>query len=151
MTVNTQVLIDSLPQGKLTAENYRIAESPVPEIGDGEVLVQTTAFAITAGTRAGLQGSAGYAGAPTTGVVMNGTGVGVVVESHAADFTAGDRVLGPTGWQATSALQYYGHAVSHATFPQKHFYFRLYIYISLFSFFALVLLYVGVTLARRCL
>ena len=56
MTVNTQVLIDSLPQGKLTADNYRIAESPVPEIGDGEVLVQTTAFAITAGTRAGLQG-----------------------------------------------------------------------------------------------
>ncbi len=103
MTVNTQVLIDSLPQGKLTADNYRIAEGPVPEIGDGEVLVQTTAFAITAGTRAGLQGSAGYAGAPTTGVVMNGTGVGVVVDSRAAEFTGGDRVLGPTGWQAYSA------------------------------------------------
>lgn len=102
MTVNTQVLIDSLPQGKLTADNYRIAESPVPEIGDGEVLVQTTAFAITAGTRAGLQGSAGYAGAPTTGVVMNGTGVGVVAASRAADFAEGDRVLGPTGWQAYS-------------------------------------------------
>jgi NADPH-dependent curcumin reductase CurA len=102
MTVNTQVLIDSLPQGKLTADNYRIAESPVPEIGDGEVLVQTTAFAITAGTRAGLQGSASYAGAPQTGVVMNGTGVGEVTESRSEDFAAGDRVLGPTGWQAYS-------------------------------------------------
>jgi NADPH-dependent curcumin reductase CurA len=103
MTVNTQVLIDSLPQGKLTADNYRIAEAPLPEIGDGEVLVQTTAFAITAGTRAGLQGSASYAGAPTTGVVMNGTGVGVVTESRSEDFAAGDCVLGPTGWQAYSA------------------------------------------------
>jgi NADPH-dependent curcumin reductase CurA len=102
MTVNTQVLIDSLPQGKLAADNYRIAESPVPDIGEGEVLVRTTAFAITAGTRAGLQGSAGYAGAPTTGVVMNGTGVGVVAASRVPDLAEGDRVLGPTGWQAYS-------------------------------------------------
>ena len=76
MPTNHQVLIDSLPKGKLTAQNYRLAESPVPEAGAGQVVVKTTAFAITAGTRAGLQGSASYAGAPTAGVVMNGTPAG---------------------------------------------------------------------------
>jgi len=103
MTHNQQVLIDTLPQGKLSADNYRLTESPLPEIGDGEVLVKTMAVAITAGTRAGLQGSATYAGAPQTGVVMNGTGVGEVVDSRCAGLSRGDRVMGPTGWQTYSA------------------------------------------------
>ncbi|TNF84933.1 MAG: NADP-dependent oxidoreductase [Gammaproteobacteria bacterium] len=103
MASNQQVLIDSLPQGKLSADNYRLVESDMPVPEDGEVLVKTIAFAITAGTRAGLQGSASYAGAPTTGVVMNSTGVGEVIESRAPGFAAGDRVIGPTGWQAFSA------------------------------------------------
>ena len=74
MSKNTQVLIDSLPEGKLSESNYKLVESPMPEASEGEVLVKTIAFAITAGTRAGLQGSASYAGAPQTGIVMNSLG-----------------------------------------------------------------------------
>ncbi|MEM8768988.1 MAG: NADP-dependent oxidoreductase, partial [Pseudomonadota bacterium] len=102
MSENEQVLIASLPSGKLQASDYELTSTPMPEAGANEVLVRTTAFAITAGTRAGLQGSASYAGAPTTGVVMNGTGVGEVVASEHPDFSPGDRVLGPTGWQRFS-------------------------------------------------
>ena len=72
------------------------------------MLVQTEAFAITAGTRAGLQGSASYAGAPKTGIVMNGTGVGHVVASKAR-VQEGDAVLGLTGWQ-----QYSVHKGEHS-------------------------------------
>lgn len=102
MADNEQVLIESLPQGKLTEDNYRLEHAPMPQAADGEVLVKTIAFAITAGTRAGLQGSASYAGAPQTGIVMNGTGVGEVVESNAAALPVGAKVVGPTGWQAFS-------------------------------------------------
>jgi NADPH-dependent curcumin reductase CurA len=102
VTRNQQVLIDSLPKGKLTANNYRVAEVAMPEPGAGEVLVQTTAFAIVAGARAGLQGSASYAGAPTTGIVMGGSGVGRVVHSNDASVTAGTNVMAPTGWQRYS-------------------------------------------------
>ncbi|MGD8416902.1 MAG: NADP-dependent oxidoreductase [Pseudomonadales bacterium] len=102
MTENQQVLIDSLPHGKLSADNYRLAATAVPEPGDGEVLVRTIAFAITAGTRAGLQGSASYAGAPQTGIVMNGTGVGEVVASNDDALLVGDKVMAPTGWQGYS-------------------------------------------------
>ena len=102
MSKNAQVLIDSLPAGKLTADHYRFHEAPMPEAGEGEVLVKTIAFAITAGTRAGLQGSASYAGAPTAGIVMNGTGVGEIVASNAATYSVGDKVLAPTGWQSFS-------------------------------------------------
>ena len=55
---NKQVIINSLPEGKLTESNYRLVESEIPEISSDEVLVKTISFAITAGTRAGLQGSA---------------------------------------------------------------------------------------------
>ena len=102
MNTNLQVLIDTLPQGKLTAANYRLEEAPIPEPEAGQVLVRTTAFAITAGTRAGLQGSAHYAGAPKTGIVMNGTGVGEVIASESDDVAVGDQVMAPTGWQAYS-------------------------------------------------
>ena len=67
MSKNKQVIIKTLPEGKLTEDNYELIESELPNMGDDEVMVKTISFAITAGTRAGLQGSASYAGAPKTG------------------------------------------------------------------------------------
>ena len=104
MPDNTQVLVRQLPQGKLAASDYEIARTPLRHPNAGEVLCETLAFAITAGTRAGLQGSASYAGAPKTGVVMNGTGVARVLDSNSPRFIPGDLVLGPTGWQSHPIL-----------------------------------------------
>ena len=101
---NQQVLIDRLPSGKLQASDYRLTDTPMPEAGEDQVLIKTQAFAITAGTRAGLQGSASYAGAPAAGRVMNGTGVGEVVASNVDSINVGDRVTAPTGWQQYVAL-----------------------------------------------
>ena len=106
MSKNTQVLIDSLPEGKLSESNYKLVESPMPEASEGEVLVKTIAFAITAGTRAGLQGSASYAGAPQTGIVMNSLGVGEVIAGDNASFPVGMKVQARTGWQSYSCLLY---------------------------------------------
>ncbi|MFL2525989.1 MAG: NADP-dependent oxidoreductase [Candidatus Azotimanducaceae bacterium] len=101
---NRQVLINELPSGKLSEDNYKLSDAPMPVAEAGQVVVKTRAFAITAGARAGLQGSASYAGAPTTGIVMNGTGIGEVVESQSEDVPVGSMVLGSTGWQAYVAL-----------------------------------------------
>ena len=100
---NKQVIINSLPEGKLTESNYRLVESEIPEISSDQVLVKTISFAITAGTRAGLQGSASYAGAPTTGIVMNCTGIGEIVKSNSEEYPIGKNVLTQTGWQEYSA------------------------------------------------
>ena len=116
MSVNQQVLIDSLPQGKLEASHYRLHEADMPAAGAGEILVKTTAFAITAGTRAGLQGSASYAGAPKSGIVMNSTGVGQIVASNVEGLEVGQSVMAPTGWQQYSV--HAGDAVS--LIPQSH-------------------------------
>ena len=97
-----QVLINSLPEGKLEESNYKLVESDMPQVKTNEVLVKTLSFAITAGTRAGLQGSASYAGAPKTGIVMNCTGIGEIIESNDSNFPVGRNVLTQTGWQEYS-------------------------------------------------
>ncbi len=99
MPDNRQILIASLPTGALAESDYELRTSAAPQPGDGEVLCRTLAITIGAGQRAGLQGSASYAGAPKTGVVMSGTGVARVEASNDPSLAPGDLVTGPTGWQ----------------------------------------------------
>ena len=100
-----QIVIASLPAGTLSADDYEERTVPTPEPGEGEVLVRTVALTIGAGQRAGLQGSASYAGAPVTGIVMPGTGVGRVESSHVDGVEPGDVVVGPIGWQERAVLR----------------------------------------------
>lgn len=102
MPENRQVLVQSQPQGALRVDDFALETAPVPAPGEGQVLCRTLALTIGAGQRAGLQGSASYAGAPQTGVVMGGTGVARVEESGSDAFRAGDLVVAPTGWQEYS-------------------------------------------------
>lgn len=99
MPDNRQILIASLPQGALAVSDFELHAGTVPEPGPGDVLCRTLAITIGAGQRAGLQGSASYAGAPTTGVVMSGTGVARVEASNDPAFAPGDIVVATTGWQ----------------------------------------------------
>jgi len=99
---NIQVLIASVPNGPLELGHFAVAESAAPDCGPGEVLCRTLALTIGAGQRAGLQGSASYAGAPRAGVVMGGTGVARVEVSNAPGYVPGDLVVAPTGWQLRS-------------------------------------------------
>jgi hypothetical protein len=105
MTTNQQVLIHQVPDGPLAREHFELAEAPAPKCDDGAILCRTLALTIGAGQRAGLQGSASYAGAPRAGAVMGGTGVARVEASRASGFAPGDLVVGPTGWQLLSVQQ----------------------------------------------
>jgi NADPH-dependent curcumin reductase CurA len=102
MPENRQVVIATLPTGPLSATDFELRAVPMPEAGAGEVLCRTLALTIGAGQRAGLQGSASYAGAPVSGVVMGGNGVARVEASNALGFNPGDIVSAPTGWQEYS-------------------------------------------------
>jgi NADPH-dependent curcumin reductase CurA len=105
MATNRQVVIARVPEGPLAPEHFEMRDAPAPNCGDGEVLCETIALTIGAGQRAGLQGSASYAGAPRAGVVMGGSGIARVERSNAAGFNTGDLVVGPTGWQTLSVLK----------------------------------------------
>lgn len=104
MTGNQQILIAEVPKGPLEETNFVVHDGEQPSPGPDQVLVRTLAITIGAGQRAGLQGSASYAGAAQADVVMGGTGVGRVEASNHAGYSPGDLVMGPTGWQEWAAL-----------------------------------------------
>ena len=56
MDVNRRMLIANLPAGALSPEDFALDEVPVRSPDAGEVVVETLAFTIGAGQRAGLQG-----------------------------------------------------------------------------------------------
>ena len=99
MTENRQIIIDSLPTGRLESGNYALRTTEAPAPGAGEVLCRTLAITIGAGQRAGLQGSASYAGAPRAGIVMSGTAVARVEASNDDSVPVGSLVVCPAGWQ----------------------------------------------------
>ena len=96
---NRQIVIVSLPTDKLDASHFDMRTVPMPEPGDGEVLCRTLALTVGAGQRAGLQGSASYAAAPKSGVVMGGTAVARIDASNADGLDVGTLVTCPSGWQ----------------------------------------------------
>ena len=102
MPRNTRVLIASVPTGPLGPEHFAVEEAPTPECPEGEVLCRTLALTIGAGQRAGLQGSASYAGAPSPASSWAAP-ARLVEASNSPDFSAGDTVVGPTGWQEYSS------------------------------------------------
>ena len=62
--VSDCVVLAKIPDGPLRAEHFALQTEEVPEPGPGQVSVRVQAITIGAGQRAGLQGSASYAGAP---------------------------------------------------------------------------------------
>ncbi|MCP5027268.1 MAG: NADP-dependent oxidoreductase [Actinomycetia bacterium] len=104
MSDSRRVIVSHLPEGRLDASDFTIESVPVPEPSPGKVVVEVSAITIGAGQRAGLQGSASYAGAPTSGVLMGGTGLGTVIASGSDDIAVGSKVMGATGWQEHALL-----------------------------------------------
>ena len=104
MSENRQMVIASVPDGPLEPSHFRVNTAEVPTLASGEVHLDVVAITIGAGQRAGLQGSASYAGAAKADVVMTGTGIGRVVESRHPSYAPGDLAIGMTGWQEHAVL-----------------------------------------------
>lgn len=98
------VVVASLPEDRLTGDEFRIETRDLPPLGDGQIQAKVLAFTIGAGQRAGLQGSAHYAGATEGGMIMNATGVAVVEASRANGIREGDWIVGQTGWATHTQL-----------------------------------------------
>jgi NADPH-dependent curcumin reductase CurA len=100
---NRQIILVAPPQGKLGPEHFRMAESVVPEPGEGEVLVRVRLISLDAANRAWMQGAT-YRSAVEAGSVMAGGAIAEVVTSRAPNFAPGDLVFADTGWQDYAAL-----------------------------------------------
>lgn len=100
---NRQIVLEQLPQGKLSSDHFRLSEAAIPAPGEGEVLVKTRYISLDAANRAWMQGAT-YRAALAAGDVMAGGSLAEVVESKTPGLTKGDLVFADTGWQDYAVL-----------------------------------------------
>ena len=102
-TTHRQIQLASLPTDKLGPEHFKLAEAPVPQAGEGELLLKVLMISLDAANRAWMQGAT-YRAALEAGQVMAGGALAEVVQSRAAGFETGDLVFADTGWQEYAVL-----------------------------------------------
>jgi NADPH-dependent curcumin reductase CurA len=99
MTLNRQILLASRPTGAVTVENFRLVETPLVPLPDGQIRVRVHYLSLDPYMRMRMNDEKSYAPPQALGEVMVGGTVGEVVESKHPDFAVGDKVVGPFGWQ----------------------------------------------------
>ena len=103
-TINRQWQLASRPTGEPTAANFRLVETPVPELKDGEVLVRHHFMSLDPYMRGRMNDAKSYAQPQLLDYVMGGGTVGEVVATKHAEFAVGDKVVGMGGWQEYSIV-----------------------------------------------
>ena len=103
---NRQWRLKSFPEGMPTLDDWELVENPVPEPGDGEILVRSLYLSVDPYMRGRISPTKNYAQGVGIGDVMTGGGVGEVLRSNHPDFKAGDIVESfQFGWQDFPVLQ----------------------------------------------
>ena len=97
---NRQMTLASRPIGAPSAENSKLLIGPIPEIGEGQLLLRTVYLSLDPYMRGRMSEVDSYAKPVAIGEVMVGGTVNRVVASKHPDYQEGDWVLAYTvGWQ----------------------------------------------------
>lgn len=97
--MNRQILLVSRPEKEASAANFRLVETPLPPLAEGEVRVRNHFMSLDPYMRGRMNAGKSYAAPQPLEQVMGGGTVGVVAESRNARWAVGDAVLGAFGWQ----------------------------------------------------
>ena len=97
--INQQVLLASRPQGAATTDNFRLVQTALPELQEGQVMVRHHYLSLDPYMRGRMNETKSYAAAQPLDEVMIGGTAGEVVASKNAHFQVGDKVVGQGGWQ----------------------------------------------------
>jgi NADPH-dependent curcumin reductase len=98
-STNQQIHLVSRPQGEAGVGNFRLVESAIPALSDGQVLVRNHYLSLDPYMRMRMNDAKSYAAPQALDTVMLGGTVGEVVASRNAKFAVGDKVVAGGGWQ----------------------------------------------------
>ena len=97
--INQQILLKSRPVGEPKETDFFLVETPIPELGEGEVLTHTIYLSLDPYMRGRISARQSYAaGIELNSVIVGGT-VSQIIKSNHPQFQEGDFVLGFNGWQ----------------------------------------------------
>ncbi len=98
-SINRQFVLASRPTGLPDASTFKMVETPIPALKDGEFLAKAMYLSVDPYMRGRISQARSYAQPVEVGGVMVGGGVARVVESKNPNFAAGDIVDVYMGWQ----------------------------------------------------
>lgn len=98
-SVNRQVLLASRPDGVPKAEHFRIAETPIPSLAPGQVLVRNEWLSVEPAMRGWVNAVANYSEPVAIGAVMRSFAAGRIIQSDDPAWPVGTPVTGLFGWQ----------------------------------------------------
>lgn len=99
MVKNRQYLLAKRPEGPVTEETFRLVETEIEGLGEGEILVENLYLSLDPAMRGWLSTAKSYIPPVEVGEVMRALGVGRVIESRDPGFEIGDHVNGSLGVQ----------------------------------------------------
>src|SRR5260370_42629274 len=87
------------PRGIPQHENFALVTEPMPQIGDGEMLVRNHYLSVDPAQRGWANDEGNYSAPVPLDTPMRALAVGEIVDSNAPDFRAGEFVYGWFGGQ----------------------------------------------------
>ena len=97
--VSREIRLVARPQGFPAEELFEVAETPIPDPGDGQVLIRNAYFSVDPYMRPRMNDVRSYVAPFTLGEAMTGGAVGRVAASRNSKYAEGDWVLHQLGWR----------------------------------------------------
>lgn len=102
--MNRRIVLQSRPTGIPVPENFRIEEVPLPELEEGQVLIENRVFAIDPAVRGMLDDVKSYLPPVPIGGLIPTMVLGRVIKSRNAAFREGDYGRSFIGWETHSVI-----------------------------------------------
>ena len=99
-----EIQLASRPHGRPAPENFRLAETAVPELQDGQVLVRNLFISVDPYMRGRMNDVKSYSKPFALDAALDGGAVGEVIASRSADRSVGDAVVHSLGWREYAVL-----------------------------------------------
>ena len=97
--ISREIRLKNRPVGLPDAADFELAEVAVPNVGDGEILVQNIYMSVDPYMRGRMYDRKSYVPPFQIGHPLEGGCVGRVVDSKSDQFQVGDFVLSMMGWR----------------------------------------------------
>lgn len=104
MTSTTQWVLASRPEGTPTSDNFRLETAELPELSDGQILVDNTFASVDPYMRGRMNDVESYIPPFQIDEPLTGTAIGTVAESRSEKFKVGDTVRHFAGWRTRTVL-----------------------------------------------
>lgn len=95
---NREWILKRRPVGEVADDDLALIEAPVPQAGDGEIVIRTRWLSLDPSNRLWMSETPSYLPPVALDAPMRGVVMGEVVESRSAAFQPGDPVMGIGTW-----------------------------------------------------